>query len=90
MFTIEIAPFYAIPLISQFMVTVGGLNINPHMQVLDKEDNVIPGLYAVGNIAGNFFAVEYPLICPGLSHGRALTLGYVLGEMLAKEDIEEL
>jgi fumarate reductase flavoprotein subunit len=84
MFTIEQSPFYAIPLKSHFMVTLGGLNVNPQLQVLDQQDQAIAGLYAVGNAAGNFFANEYPVEVLGLSHGRALTLGHVLGENLAK------
>ena len=48
------------------------------------EGEAIQGLYAVGNAAGNFFSNDYPMVCPGISHGRCLTLGYVLGEQLAK------
>ena len=36
------------------------------MQVLDKEKNVIPGLYAIGNVSGSFFANNYPELFPGL------------------------
>lgn len=83
MFTIEQPPFYAIPIRSHLLVTVGGLDCDPDMQVLDSEGNKIPGLYAVGNMQGNFFANEYPLMAPGLSHGRAITLSYVLAERIA-------
>nr|WP_321238330.1 FAD-dependent oxidoreductase [uncultured Tolumonas sp.] len=85
MFTIEQAPFYAVPIKSHLLVTVGGLDCDPDMQVLDSQGYKIPGLYAVGNIQGNFFANEYPLMAPGLSHGRAITLSYVLGERLAMQ-----
>jgi fumarate reductase flavoprotein subunit len=85
MFTIEKAPFYAVPIRSHLLVTVGGLDCDPDMQVLDTEGNKIAGLYAVGNMQGNFFANEYPLMAPGLSHGRAITLSYVLGERLAAQ-----
>lgn len=84
MFTIEQAPFYAVPIRSHILVTVGGLDCDPDMQVLDVDGNKIDGLYAVGNMQGNFFANEYPLMAPGLSHGRAITLSYVLGERLAQ------
>ncbi|TLV10711.1 FAD-dependent oxidoreductase [Klebsiella indica] len=84
MFPIEQAPFYAIPMHSHLLVTLGGLNCDPDMQVLDTQGHKIAGLYAVGNIQGNFFANEYPLMAPGLSHGRAITLSYVLGEQLAE------
>jgi len=82
--SIESAPFYAstvpaIPLTCQF-----GLNCNDQMQVCDADDYPIEGLYAGGNTCGNFFADDYPLLTPGISHGRAITLGRVLGEALAK------
>jgi len=84
MFTIVQPPFYAVPIRSHMLTTVGGLDCDPDMQVLDTEGNKIEGLYAVGNTQGNFFANEYPLMAPGLSHGRAITLSYVLGERLAE------
>jgi fumarate reductase flavoprotein subunit len=84
LFTIEKAPFYALPIKSHLLVTVGGLDCDPEMQVLDKQGNKIPGLYAIGNMMGNFFANEYPLLAPGLSHGRAIVLSHILGERLAK------
>lgn len=85
MFTIEQPPFYAVPIRSHMLTTVGGLDCDPDMQVLDVEGNKIERLYAVGNMQGNFFANEYPLMAPGLSHGRAIVLSYVLGERLAEE-----
>jgi fumarate reductase flavoprotein subunit len=84
MFTIEKPPFYALPIPVHQLVVVGGLSVNGDSQVLDKNGNVIPGLYAVGNVAGNFFANDYPLTAPGLSHGRCLTLGRILGQSLAR------
>jgi len=84
MFPIEQGPFFALPIKSCLLVAVGGLNVDQDMQVLDKRDEQIPGLYAAGNAMGNFFANEYPLHCPGLSHGRAVVLGYILGQRLAK------
>lgn len=84
MFTIEQAPFFAIPMKAHRLVTVGGLDCDPDMQVLDKNGNKIPGLYAVGNTMGNFFANEYPFLAPGLSHGRCVVLSHILGARLAK------
>jgi fumarate reductase flavoprotein subunit len=84
LFTIEKAPFFAIPIKSHLLTTVGGLDCDSDMQVLDTKGNKIPGLYAAGNTMGNFFANEYPLLAPGLSHGRAIVLSQILGERLAK------
>ena len=39
----------------------------------------------VDNVMGNFFANDYPICCPGLSHGRCLTLGALLGKALAED-----
>jgi len=84
MYTIEQGPFYALPIHTQLLVSVSALDVDPNMQCLDKEDNPIPGLYAIGNMMGNFFGSDYPMIAPGLSHGRAITLSYILGQQLAK------
>jgi len=35
---------------------MGGLKINPKAQVLDEKDQVIPGLYAAGEVAGGLHA----------------------------------
>lgn len=83
LYTIEQSPFYAIPIQSQLLVSVGSMNVDPNMQCLDKDDNPIPGLYAVGNMMGNFFGSDYPLLAPGVSHGRCITLSYILGQRLA-------
>lgn len=52
--------------------------------MLDTDDEVIEGLYAVGNASGNFFAGNYPRHIPGTSIGRAVTFGYVAAEHAVK------
>ena len=84
MFPIDTAPFYAVPIKSHLLVTVGSLNVSPEMQCLDGNSNPIPGLYAVGNTMGNFFGVDYPLMAPGISSGRCIVMSHLLGERLAK------
>jgi hypothetical protein len=59
---------------------MGGLNQNTRLQALDKDWKVIPGLYLAGNTMGNRFAVDYPTIVPGISHGMALHFGRVAGQ----------
>ena len=51
-YKLDKAPFYAI--YSEAMVhhTMGGIEINPDAQVLDTNGNVIPGLYAAGEVTG--------------------------------------
>ncbi|MBO7676346.1 MAG: hypothetical protein J6S49_02405 [Erysipelotrichaceae bacterium] len=43
----------------------------------------IPGLYAVGNVSGDMYAVDYPINFMGNSHGRCLVGGYSVGTYLA-------
>lgn len=52
----EVAPFYATPRKPAIHHTMGGLKINPKAQVLDEKDQVIPGLYAAGEVAGGLHA----------------------------------
>lgn len=82
--TIEKPTFYAAPLGTALLVTLGGLKINEQLQVLDEELNVIPGLYAAGNASGSYYANDYCVNLPGNSHGRAFTFGYLAGKSAAK------
>lgn len=77
---IDTAPFYAARVPITLLIVLGGLHVNPDLQVLDAEGEVIEGLYAAGNTAGGFFANDYPVIVPGLSHSRALTFGRIAGK----------
>ncbi|MBR2835822.1 MAG: FAD-binding protein, partial [Coriobacteriales bacterium] len=72
------APFYAAPRIAYVMNTLGGLEIDGNMQVLDAEFKPIPGLFAAGNNSGCFFGGIYQdMSVPGMSVGRALLTGRV-------------
>lgn len=46
------APFHAYPIISANVFTFGGLKTDPHGRVVNSEGDVIPGLYAAGEIVG--------------------------------------
>ena len=84
MFPIATPPFYAYKLTDTvLLVCMGGLQTNTDFQVLDTNDEVIPGLYTVGNTQGGRFLVDYPLPCPGISHGMAMTHGMLVGRILA-------
>ncbi|MFC2288772.1 MAG: flavocytochrome c [Treponema lecithinolyticum] len=52
MMTIESGPYYAIPQWPSVHHTMGGLNITPKTEVRDIYGNVIPGLFAVGEVVG--------------------------------------
>ena len=83
--TIDTPPFYGIHRHVRVSAIVSGVNVGPHMEVLKAGSNdPIPGLFAVGNTAGNFFSgVDYTMWMPGLSLGRAHTEGYVTGKYVA-------
>lgn len=49
---LDTPPFYAFPTKAALTYAFGGLKINRTGQVLDTEDNVIPGLYAAGEMVG--------------------------------------
>jgi fumarate reductase flavoprotein subunit len=78
-------PFYAGVTRRDFLVVLGGINTNLKFQALDAQNQVIPGLYLAGNMVGNRFAVDYPVMCPGLSHGLAYVSGRLCGQYAAEE-----
>ena len=53
------APFYAIPFQGGMTATFGGPLINTEARVLNNENRVIPGLFAIGNAAGGLFYDDY-------------------------------
>ena len=46
------APYYAVKVTAGIHHTMGGLKINTNTEVIDVNDNVIPGLFAAGEITG--------------------------------------
>lgn len=82
---IDTPPFYGIHRHVRVSAVVSGVNVGPNMEVLAVETGEpIPGLFAVGNTAGNFYGgVDYSMYMPGLSLGRAHTQGYVTGKYVA-------
>ncbi|MPW25633.1 flavocytochrome c [Alkalibaculum sp. M08DMB] len=52
MLTIESGPYYAVPQWPSVHHTMGGLTINEKTEVQDIWGNVIPGLYAAGEVTG--------------------------------------
>lgn len=80
---IKEGPFYATKVGTGLLAVVGGIHISDNFEVLTKDDQVIPGLYAVGNVSGDMYAYDYPINIQGNSHGRCLCEGKLLGEYLA-------
>lgn len=77
------SPFYALKISGALLHIPAGLCVDCDMQVLDTEGEKIPGLYAIGNCAGNLYAVDYPLNINGSNHGRCLTFGKYIADKLA-------
>ena len=78
-------PFYALKISGALLHIPAGLSVNTDMQVLDTERKPIEGLYAIGNCAGDLYAVDYPLMINGSNHGRCITFGKLIGEILSRE-----
>ena len=49
---IDTAPYYAAPRVPTVHHTMGGVEINENTEVLDVNGNVIPGLFAAGEVTG--------------------------------------
>lgn len=81
---IKVAPFYAVPVPANTLCVPFGLHVDKNSQVCTEEDAPINGLYAVGNAQGDFFGLAYPMPCPGVSHGRCIFFGQLVGEAVAK------
>lgn len=80
---IDTAPFYAGPRVPTVHHTMGGIEINTKAQVLDKNGNIIPGLYAAGEVTGGIHGSNR-------LGGNALTdtvvFGKIAGESAAKAE----
>lgn len=78
MIPVEGDAYYAIAMNPTSSVTFGGLDITLQSEVLDTQDQVIPGLYAAGEVAfTGLFADEYP--CCGMAIGSAVYFGRIAG-----------
>ena len=96
-YKIDTPPFYGIyPVIPGLNHTLGGLKINTKAQVLDKENNPIPGLYATGSMVnwsfGNIYESAGIKSYKGSYHGGnsgglpiALVFGRIAGSNSAGE-----
>lgn len=85
MFPIDTPPFYGIRRQYVISAITGGLEVDESCNVVDENWQPIPGLFAVGNAQGGMFGgSDYPFDITGLSLGRAMTFGYVVGRDLAK------
>ena len=76
------APFYAVEIKPATLGTIGGLLLSEEAEVLDKDGNAIPNLYAAGEVANSqFFYKEYP--ASGSSISISTTFGRIAGASAA-------
>lgn len=75
---IKTGPYYAIKYSARNLSTLGGIRINENMEVLDKDFNVIEGLYAAGADAGGMYGKAY-VDFEGGTLGFAYTSGRLAG-----------
>ena len=75
-------PFYAVKFGPLMIDTYGPVRINERMEVLDKEDKSIPGLYAGGAICGQIQGLDYHFF--GAALGFAINSGRLAAENAAK------
>jgi flavocytochrome c len=76
-------PFYALLTYGSSLVSCGGLAINAELQVVDKDDQPIPNLYAIGEIIGTG-ATTGNAFCSGMVITPALSFGRILGRKLSE------
>ena len=70
---IRTAPFYGCWLGASLLTTEQGIAINEKGQALDTNNQPMEGLYITGDMAGSFFANNYPCLMAGVAMGRTLT-----------------
>lgn len=76
----EEGPFYALQMHIRYYASLGGLHINGDMQVLNKDQQAIPGLYAAGEVVGG---LEGDVYMGATLFGWAIASGYNAGNAAA-------
>ena len=80
---IDTPPFYAGARVPTVHHTMGGVEINTKAQVLDKNGNVIPGLYAAGEVTGGIHGSNR---LGGNAVADTVVFGRIAGESAAKAE----
>lgn len=75
-------PFFAVKCMTSTTSLKGGLKINGRSQVINQYGEVIPGLYAAGEVTGGLHTKTYLLATMSSS---AMTQGFIAGKNAIKE-----
>jgi succinate dehydrogenase/fumarate reductase flavoprotein subunit len=78
---IQKGPFYALKIVMGDLGSFDGLRTDAIGRVLNSADQVVEGLYAVGNDRASVMGGNYP--GAGITLGPIMTFGYVAGRHLA-------
>ena len=84
MVKIENGPYYALPQFPSVHHTMGGLVINTRTEVVDIYGNVIPGLYAAGEVTGGIHGTNR---LGSNADADACGIGYVSGIVVSTGEI---
>ncbi|MHC1684213.1 MAG: FAD-dependent oxidoreductase [Clostridiaceae bacterium] len=76
--------YYALKFAPSAYGSLGGIKINYKTEVIDTEDNVIPGLFAAGTDANSVCNPDYVFVLPGNTLGFAVNSGRMAGENAVK------
>ena len=74
-------PYYIVEQKPRFATTMGGLVIDTDLHVINKDGNIINGLYAAGEVVGGVMGDDSP---SGANNGWAVTSGRLAAQSIAE------
>ena len=78
---VSTAPFYVLKGKLHTLTSLNGVKVTENLQVVDKDENVIPGLYAIGHDAGGVYGDSYDLrVGEGTASSFAINSGRIAVE----------
>ena len=77
---LEVPPYYAIRGMAVLLDTIGGIRINERMEVLDKDNRPVPGLFAAGVVTSGWESEVYCSELSASAFGFAVNSGRIAAE----------
>ena len=77
-------PYYAMRCYDRVGETLGGIKVNEHLEILNKNDEVIQGAYVAGVLADGIQGQTYCYDVGGSAMGFAVNSGRIAGESAAR------